>query len=313
MAMTAYAHDRFARGAVKVMVDIDPAEIRKMKMDIALPLVMDAGVFLKEAEAVLDAAPALPAYTTWIDRIGEWKTQYPLLQPSHVTTEGPLSLYHFSDVLSSAMQEGDVIASGSAGFCAELFLLALRLKRGQRCFHNRGTGAMGFGLPAAIGACVASGRTRTICVEGDGGLQLNVQELATLASYQLPVKCFVINNAGYASIRASQSNYFKRLVGADATSGLLLPDLEKLAAAYGVPFMRIASGQDIESAIEAALASNGPLLCEVMVVPEEPRIPRVATRQLGNGKMTSSPLEDLFPFLDREELKRNMYIPLIEE
>ncbi|TCW86537.1 thiamine pyrophosphate-binding protein [Burkholderia sp. SRS-46] len=313
MAMTAYAHERFARGAVKVMVDIDPAEIRKMKMDIALPVVMDAGAFLKQAEAALDAAPALPAYTTWLDRIAEWKQQYPLLQPSHFTTEGPLSLYHFSDALSSVMQEGDIIASASAGFSAELFLLALRLKRGQRCFHNRGTGSMGFGLPAAVGACVASNRTRTICLEGDGGLQLNAQELATIASYKLPVKCFVVNNAGYASIRASQGNYFKRLVGADATSGLQLPDLEQLAAAYGVPFMRIANGKDLEGALEAALNTDGPLLCEVMVLPEEPRIPRVATRQLPNGKMTSSPLEDLFPFLDREELKRNMYIPLIEE
>lgn len=313
MAMTAYAHERFARGAIKVMVDIDEAEIRKMRMEIALPVVADAARFIDAMQAELDAQPALPRYDAWLARIADWKREYPLLQPSHRTTEGPLSLYRFSDTLSQAMREGDVIASGSAGFCAELFLLALRLKRGQRCFHNRGTGAMGFGLPAAIGACVAAGRQRTICVEGDGGLQLNAQELATLASLGLPVKCFVINNAGYASIRASQGNYFKRLVGADATSGLLLPDLQKLADAYGVPFKRIESGRDLEAQLQDALAGNGPMLCEVVVLPEEPREPRVATRQTGNGKMESSPLEDLFPFLEREELRRNMFIPLLGE
>ena len=313
MAMTAYAHDRFARGAVKVMVDIDEAEIRKMRMEIAVPIVSDAGAFLKAANTVLDAGPALPSYEAWISRIAQWKAEYPLLQASHATTEGPVSLYQFSDTLSTVMQEGDVIASSSAGFCAELFLLALRLKRDQRCFHNRGTGAMGFGLPAAIGACVASGRKRTICVEGDGGLQFNSQELATLASLKLPVKCFVINNAGYASIRTSQAGYFNRLVGADATSGLKLPDLSKLADAYGVPYVRIDSGANLLRELEAVVNADGPVLCEVMVLPDEPRIPRIATRRLENGKMESSPLEDLFPFLERDELKRNMYIPLIGE
>jgi acetolactate synthase I/II/III large subunit len=313
MAMTAYAHKRFARGAVKIMVDIDEAEIRKMQFDIALPVVADAAQFLQAMEAGLNGHAALPSYSAWVEQIDRWKRAYPLLQASHVTTDGPLSLYHFSDTLSSVMQEGDIIASGSAGFTAELFLLALRLKRNQRCFHNRGTGSMGFGLPAAIGACVASGRKRTVCVEGDGGLQLNIQELATLASYQLPVKCFVVNNAGYASIRTSQNNYFKRLVGADATSGLVLPDLEKLANAYGVPFMRIESGRNLEAALQQAMAGDGPMLCEVVALPDEPRIPRVATRQGRNGKMDSSPLEDLFPFLEREELRSNMFIPLLDE
>ena len=255
----------------------------------------------------------LLSYCNWVDRIGQWKKQYPLLRPEHIRTEGPLSLYHFTDALSSEMTEGDIIATGSAGFSVELFLLALRLKRNQRCFHNRGTGSMGFGVPAAIGACLAAGRKRTVCIEGDGGLQLNVQELATLASLQLPVKCFIVNNAGYASIRASQNNYFKRLIGADASSGLALPDLQKLADAYGIPFIRIESGKNLAAELHHAMAGVGPVLCEVMVLHEEPRIPRVATRQGANGIMESSPLEDLFPFLDREELRCNMYIPLVDD
>jgi acetolactate synthase-1/2/3 large subunit len=311
MALTAYAHENFARGAIKVMVDIDAAEIQKMRMKIAVPVVADAKDFLRCINQHLDAEDSLPRFAPWLDQIRSWKRAYPLIQPEHQKTDGPLSLYRFTDLLSDLMREGDIIATGSAGFAVELFLLALRLKKGQRCFHNRGTGSMGFGLPAAIGACLASKRQRTICVEGDGGLQMNVQELASLAALQLPVHCFVINNAGYASIRASQQNYFKRQFGADASSGLILPDLQKLALAYGVPYQRIENGEDLADQLARALGTAGPLLCEVMVLPEEPRIPRVASRQLPNGKMISSPLEDLFPFLDRSELERNMLIPLV--
>jgi acetolactate synthase-1/2/3 large subunit len=312
MALTAYAHELFARGAVKIMVDIDPAEIQKMKMDIALPVVADARAFL-EAIQKEDAHEARwPTYAPWIKRIQEWRATYPLLQPNHCNTDGPLSLYRFTDVLSDLLGSEDIIATGSAGFTVELFLLALRLKAGQRCFHNRGTGSMGFGLPAAIGACLAAGRRRTICVEGDGGLQMNAQELATLASKNLPVTCFVVNNGGYASIRSSQQNYFRRQLGADEDSGLRLPDLETLSHAYGVAFLRIENGPDLKAQLHKALNHVGPLLCEVVVMREEPRIPRVASKQLPDGKMVSSPLEDLFPFLPREELRQNMLIPLLD-
>jgi acetolactate synthase-1/2/3 large subunit len=311
MAMTAYAHERFARGAKKIIVDIDPAEIKKMRMEVAVPIVSDAGAFLKVALAALKDRGSPVSYTPWIERINAWKAEYPLLLPEHDTRTGALSLYHFTDVLSDEMAEGDIIATGSAGFSVELFLLGLRLKKKQRCFHNRGTGSMGFGVPAALGACIASGRQRTICIEGDGGLQMNVQELATIVAAKAPVKCFIVNNAGYASIRASQRGYFNRVLGADSTSGMVLPDLKKLSEAYGMPYMRIESGEDLRTHLRHALDSTGPMLVEVMVLPEEPRIPRIATKKGANGKMESSPLEDLFPFLDREELRRNMYIPLI--
>lgn len=308
MAMTAYAHERFAPSAVKIMVDIDAAEIDKMKMEIALPIVADVRSFLLATLAKLPGEQ-LPDFSQWIDQISDWKTRYPLLGPEQRTTSGPVGMYEFSDALSTLMEEGDVIAPASSGFCCELFLLNLRIKRSQRCFHNRGTGAMGFGLPSAIGACIASGNRRTICVDGDGGLQLNVQELATLAARKLPVKLFIINNDGYASIRSSQGAYFQNLIGADATSGLLLPDLEKLASAYGVPFARIDSSAQMAGRIASVLSSDGPVLCEVCVLPEEPRVPRVTTRRLESGALESSPLEDLFPFLDRAEFEQNMTTP----
>jgi len=219
-----------------------------------------------------------------------------------------VSMYYFTDHLSDLLQEGEVIAPGSSGFASELFLLNLRLKRGQRCFHNRGTGSMGFGIPSAIGACLASGRQRTICVEGDGGVQLNVQELATLAAQNLPVKCFVINNQGYASIRTSQNTHFNLLVGADASSGLRLPNLRQLSAAYGVGYVRIEAHEELDGRLREVLDQQGPVICEVLVQIEEARVPRVMTRINEQGKPETGALEDLYPFLPREELAEQMAI-----
>ncbi len=311
MAMTAYAHDRLARGAKKVMVDIDEAEIRKMKTPIHLPVIADAGKFLNELS--LQAAGVQPGrWTGWVKRCQDWKSRYPLVLPEHRDGNGPLSMYHFSEALSDEMAEGDVIAPGSSGFAIEIFLLCLKIKSGQRCFHNRGTGSMGFGLPAAIGAAVASGK-RTVCVEGDGGLQMNVQEFATVERLGLPIKIFVANNDGYASIRASQNGYFKLLTGADKTSGMTLPDLAAVSKAYGLPFVRITDKSRLNEQIREVLASKGPVVCEVMVAANEDRIPRASSYIKPDGSMGSKPLEDLFPFLDRDEFKKNMLIPTIEE
>jgi acetolactate synthase-1/2/3 large subunit len=252
------------------------------------------------------------AWQPWIDRCREWKARYPLVLPEHREMPEHLSMYHFSEALSNELASGDVIVPGSSGFAIEIFLLCLKIKKGQRCFHNRGTGAMGFALPAAIGAAVASGR-RTICVDGDGGFQMNIQELATVERLGLPIKFFVANNDGYASIRASQTGYFQRLVGADRTSGMTLPDLGAVTRAYGLPFVRIASKVDLNRQIRAALEMDGPVVCEVMVAPNEERIPRAASFMRPDGSMGSKPLEDLFPFLDREEFLANMIVKPLPE
>jgi acetolactate synthase-1/2/3 large subunit len=311
MAMTAYAHERMARGAVKIMVDIDAAEIRKMKTPIHLPIVADAKDFLAELKTQAGAVHS-QGWQTWIQKCQQWKERYPLVLPEHRNLPNYLSMYHFSEALSDELAEGDVITPGSSGFAIEIFLLCLKIKANQRSFHNRGTGSMGFALPAAIGAAVASGR-RTICVDGDGGFQMNIQELATVERLKLPIKFFVANNDGYASIRASQSGYFKQLVGADSSSGMTLPDLGAVTRAYGLPFVRIADKKDLNKQIRAVLDMDGPVVCEVMVAPNEERIPRAASYIKSDGSMGSKPLEDLFPFLDREEFKQNMLIPPIEE
>jgi acetolactate synthase-1/2/3 large subunit len=172
---------------------------------------------------------------------------------------------------------------------------------------------MGFGLPASIGACIAGGRRRTISVDGDGGIQMNVQEFATVARLKLPIKTFIINNNGYASNRSSQRNYFNLLVGADPDSGLYLPDIRKVAEAYGLPTARIDCTDHLRDTIREVLHRPGPIVCEVLVPPDEERQPVVKSQSKADGSMVSKPLEDLWPFLPREEFLANMIIPPVEE
>jgi acetolactate synthase-1/2/3 large subunit len=171
---------------------------------------------------------------------------------------------------------------------------------------------MGFGQPAAIGACLASNGRRVVCVDGDGGFQFNVQELETVKRLGLPIKFFVVNNAGYASIRQSQKNYFGRLAGADATSDMSLPDIGRVARAFGLPTYRAASPRSVRSVVRRVLAAEGPAVCEVVVAPDEDRMPRVQSQVLPDGSIVSKPLEDMWPYLDREEFAANMIVKPVD-
>ncbi len=222
-------------------------------------------------------------------------------------------MYAFSEALSHALGSDDVVLPGSSGFACEIFLTALAVKSGQRVFHNKGTGAMGFGQPAAIGACLAAGGARTVCVDGDGGFQMNIQELETIRRLQLPIKFFVIDNDGYASIRSSQNGYFGRLNGADASSGMTLPDLLKVVAAFGIGTVDCETPDRLDDAIRETLDAPGPVVCRVKTLADEPRMPRVASMQRADGSMVSKPLEDMWPFLPRDEFLANMLIAPLEE
>lgn len=313
MATTGYAHDRFARAARKVICDIDPAELAKLNMAIDLKVVADAKAFI---EALIAVAPEFtkPECSAWQTRIRDWKARYPLTAPESSKHGAQLSMYEAARALSDAIPENTLIAPGSSGFASEIFHLMLQIKPGQRCYHSRGTGSMGFALPSAIGACFAHGQQPVVSMDGDGGFQFNIQELAVMAAHRLPIAMFVFNNGGYASIRASQNGYFGgNLVASDATSGLVLPDLQKVAEAYGVRYDVIRKGDDVAAKIRAALALKAPIVVEIEVIPDEPREPRLASMKREDGSMVSKPLEDLFPFLPREEFRANMLIPTIEE
>ena len=172
---------------------------------------------------------------------------------------------------------------------------------------------MGFGIATAIGGCLASGR-RTVCIDGDGGFAMNTQELETINRLQLPIKVFVLNNQGYASIRNTQRTYFQgRLVGSDASSGLTLPSISKVAGAYGIHTLKIKNHSDIRQQVRDVLEFKGPVVCEVMISPDQYTAPRITSMQRPDGTMVSKPLEDMWPFLSRDEFMYNMLVPPVEE
>ena len=237
-----------------------------------------------------------------------------MVLPEHTAPEGLVSTYYFADCLSELMPEGTPIVSGSSGAGIEIFQHVLRLKKDQRLYHTTALGAMGYGLPAAIGACLGSSRRQTVVVDGDGGFQLNIQELATVARLNLPITFFILNNDGYSSIRTSQQRWFGRQTGADSRSGLTLPDIGEVAKAYGLHTMRISSQVDLLAQLKQVLAYQGPVVCDVVMRPDEARTPSLSSAQRADGTMYSKPLEDLWPFLPREEFLANMIIePLPEE
>ena len=310
----AFDHKNFARAATKIMVDIDPTEIWKMQTPIDLPICADAGAFLKE---LLKQACALKDYlpTEWLKCTREWQIKYPVVLPEYRTREtGYVSTYLFNDILSEEVLASDIILTGGSGAASDICMQTFKVKAGQRIFNIPGIGAMGSGLPAAIGGCIAAGRRRTICTEGDGGFQMNIQELETLHRLNLPVKFFVLNNDAYGSIRSMQKNHFAgRVAAADSHSQLSLPDLCKIAAAYGIKSERIAANSDIRETVRRMLDFDGPVLCEVMVDPNEPTMPRVASVLKEDGKIITKPMEDMSPLLDRAEFLANMIIPPLPE
>lgn len=312
-AVTGFDQTQCARAATKVVVDIDQTEISKLKMDVDVPVVADASTFIDGLLERRDAIAPSERHE-WVQRCSEWKERYPIVASEGLEQSGVVNTYAFSSVLADELTGDDLIIPGSSGVGIDTFWLAFRITEGQRLFSTGGLGAMGFGLPASIGGCLAANRKRTISVDGDGGFQLNIQELQTVVRLQLPIKFFVISNNGYASIRATQNNYFDgHLVGADESSGLTLPDLMKIGAAYGLTTLRIEDNADLKEGIRRALALPGPVLCEVVVASDQGIGPRVSSTVRSDGSMVSSPLEDLWPFLDREELRANMLIPILDD
>jgi acetolactate synthase-1/2/3 large subunit len=310
--ITGYAPERLARGAKKVMVDIDPAEIGKLAKYLDLGIHCDAKDFINGlAKAVANSKP--PERLAWHQRCLDWKNRYPVLLPEHSVDHGPVSTYFLADCLSDLLPEHAPVVSGSSGAGIEIFQHALRLKRGQRLYHTTALGAMGYGLPAAIGACLGSDRRETVLVDGDGGIQLNIQELATIQRLQLPIKIFILNNDGYSSIRTSQERWFGRQTGADSKSGLTLPDIVPVAEAYGVHAVRIADQHELRAQLRRVLAMPGPVLCDVICRPDEARVPSLSSAQRPDGSLYSKPLEDLWPFLPRDEFRANMIVEPLDE
>ena len=309
-----YAQETFAREAKKVIVDIDELEFLKFRFKVDVKVVADAYLFLDELNKQIKNVE-FPNWNLWIDTCSSWKKRYPVVLPEYRKLEKFISTYVLVDEISKQLTTQDILVPCSSGSGADITSQSFRVKKGQRVLNSPGLGSMGFGVPQSIGACIASGNRRTICINGDGGFQLNIQELETIKRLHLPIKFFYLNNQGYLSIKVSQNNYFEgRLVATDSSSGLTLPDIQKIAFAYGILSNRISDINQLETGIREALDSNGPFICEVMIDPNEQVAPKVKSTIGANGKMISKPLEDLAPFLERKEFLENMIVtPLPEE
>ncbi len=308
-----YSHENFAREAKKIIVDIDQAELSKFKFKIDIPICSDAGYFINELLKKILSVERKDR-SEWLSKCKNWVNKYPVITKEHWNQTEFVSTYALVDVLSEEMAEFDIFVPGSSGACSDIPLQAFRIKAGQRVLNSPSLGAMGFGLPSTIGACLASNKRKTICTNGDGGFQLNIQDLETIARLKLPIKFFILNNDGYGSIKTTQKNYFNgNLVASDPSSGLTLPGIIRVANAYGVTTFKISKNHELKETVKKVLLTDGPVICEVMINPNEQVAPKVSSLVKKDGSMVSKPLEDLLPFLDREEFKNNMIIPVLEE
>ena len=303
----AFNHQNLSPKAFKVFVDIDAAELAKFKTRIDVPALCDVRVFL-EAFARGIAKESLPDFGQWRAQCRQWTKDFPVVLPEYKDRPaGSVSTYHLVDVLSNLLTPTDVIVPGSSGPCSDIFYQAFRVKAGQRILNAPGLGAMGTGLPGTIGACFASGARRVVNVNGEGGFQLNIQDLETVRRLNLPVKYIVLDNGGYRSIVAMQRSHFQgRLVASEPSSRLSMPDTAKVAQAYGIKTFYVDNHEGLESTLRDTLEWQGPVVCVVKTSVDEITIPRVTSEIKPDGTIVSKPMEDMFPFLDRPLFERIM-------
>ena len=300
-----YNYHDFAKNAYKIVVDIDEAELRKPTVKVDLPVHAD----VKDAmEALLEASYSGPTekQTEWLAWARAINQKYPATLPSYYEKKEPINPYVFITKMSEHLKEGDEVICGNGSACVITFQ-AMNIKKNQRLFTNSGCAAMGYGFPAALGVCVARKGERVICVDGDGSFQMNIQELQTVVYNKLNMKIIIINNNGYHSIRQTQTNLFKGkpLVGVCDGNGLSFPDFEKLSYAYGIPYVKITSLDNVDAGLEKLLNTDGPILCEVVVDEHQNFEPKLSSKVLPDGRIVSPPIDDMFPFLPKEEYTAN--------
>jgi acetolactate synthase I/II/III large subunit len=304
---TSYNWNSFARFATRIQVDVDPAELRKPLHHPNIPICCDVKLFLAEMASQLgDGDRSDSRHEKWLNHARQWKEKYPVVQPRQRVPGPPLNPYDFIDKLFEMLGPEDAVVCGNATACIVPYQ-AGKLKKGERLISNSGSASMGYDLPAAIGVSVAKGG-RTICIAGEGSLQMNVQELQTLVGYKLRVKLFVLNNGGYLSIRQTQTGFFHgRKIGESPESGVTFPKMKRIGEAYGIPSFTIESVPDLDL-VRRELETDGPTLFDVSLDPSQEFEPRLRSRILADGKILTPNLEDMYPFLTPEELASNMLV-----
>lgn len=312
-----YNWKTWAREAKVIMVDIDQAELKKPTIHVDMPIWADAGDFLDALNRRIgDDAGPISKEEWWREQCRTWKKRYPVTLKRHWKENGETAnVFAFIRYLSESLPEGSLTAV-SNGACCVVGHQDWCIKKDTRFIINNAIASMGYGIPAAIGVCISGSRKETICLEGDGSIMMNLQELQTIVTNQLPIKLFLINNAGYHSIRQTQNNLFREhsKVGIGPESGdLSFPDYRKIAEAFGYPYFCAHSNEEMKEAVQEVLAQPGFAFCEIFTDTEQVWEPKSATRRLSDGRLVSPPLEDLAPFLSREELAENMFIDMVEE
>jgi len=302
-----YTYAAFARAAYKIYCDIDPYELQKPTLFPDMRVHCDAKILLEEMARQLETEPIFPKQE-WIQWCTVRRRRYPSVIPEYRLEKEYVNSYFFIETLSKLLPPDAVVVlgDGTANTCT---FQAISLKKGQRLFTNSGCASMGYDLPAAIGACFASGKKQVICIAGDGSIHMNIQELQTVVHHNLPIKIFVLNNEGYLAIRSTQDAYFPgAYVASDPSSGVTLPDMVQVAQAYGIQTERIFNHDGMEKKIQSVLDSSSAVLCEIKMSPRQTLYPKLASEIRPDGTMISKPLEDMFPFLDRKEFMENMII-----
>lgn len=302
-----YNFENFAKNAFKISVDIDKAELDKPTVVPDLKINSDLAEFLPEFKKALNPDILKTMSSDWLDFSKKLQAKYSFENTKEYRQSGDkINVYNFVRRVTELMKEKDicVMANATATICT---FQTAEIKENQRFFSNSGDASMGYDLPASIGACIANNRKNTVCFAGDGSIMMNLQELQTIKHHNLPIKIFILNNDGYISIKQTQNNFFEgRNTGAGTNSGVTTPDFVKIGNAFGIESFRINNPQDIDISIEKMLNSERPMICEVMVNPDYIFTPKLSSRKLEDGTMVSPSLEDMYPFLDREEFFSNI-------
>jgi len=291
-----YAYEQFAPKAFRVMIDVDKAEMLKPTLNIDMPIHADLKYFLPRLKDKL-SQEQISDFSKWRNWGRSIENMLPTIIDDNQSENGYVNSYVFADKLFEQLKDGDVVVTGNGTAYTSTFQ-AMFVKKGVRVFANQGCAAMGYDLPAAIGACVSNPVGKTILITGDGSIQMNIQELQTIKTYNLPVKIFVLENEGYLAIKTTQKSFFNgRFIGSNPQSGVVCPDLMKISAAYGINFERINDNNHLIEKIEKVLGYAGPCICEITMNPEQTLFPKSSSSMDENGKMVSQPLERMFPFL----------------
>lgn len=305
LTQTGYNSKDYARSAQIIQVDVDPMELAKGTLRDPISIRQDSKEFLTELLKALEGK-SLPDWSIWLQRCQYLRDKYPVCLPEYKEQKEYVNSYFLLDKLSEMANETDQIIT-DMGFAFQNTHQVWKTKEGQRLFTNCGLAPMGWGLPAAVGAAVATGR-RTLCITGEGGLMMNLQELATVAHHQLPIKIFVLNNGGYLTIKQTQQFGFEgRLMGVNKDTGLSFPDFCSIAHSFGIPYFNFSNHRELEDNLAMNLDwITKPILCEVMMDPNQPQAPRALNRRNSDGTMNPTKLEDAYPFLSEEEVREAM-------